>query len=58
MEICNKIIKARTALVLNQPFFGALTLRLNVIEDSTADTAWTDGESLGYNSTFIEELSL
>lgn len=48
---------ARTDLVLDQPFFGALALRLAVVEDPTCPTAWTDGTSLGYNPTFVESLS-
>lgn len=54
----NKIIKARAGLVLDQPFFGSLALRLALKEDLTCKTAWTDGLSLGYNPTFISELSL
>jgi predicted metal-dependent peptidase len=52
-----KIAQARTALVLEQPFFGALSLRLRLVEDATCDTAWVDGTSLGYNPQFIESLS-
>lgn len=54
----DKIIKARAGLVLDQPFFGSLALRLALKEDLTCKTAWTDGLSLGYNPTFISELSL
>lgn len=54
----DKISKARAGLILDQPFFGALALRLRVIEDPTCPTAWTDGQSMGYNPTFIEGLTL
>ena len=48
---------ARAALILGQPFFGALALRLALVEDTTCATAWVDGESLGYNPQFIEGLT-
>src|SRR6478752_5385793 len=52
-----RIARQRTELVLSQPFFGALALRLNVREDATAKTFWVDGETLGYNPTYMESLS-
>jgi predicted metal-dependent peptidase len=52
-----KITSARTSMILEQPFFGALALSLTPKEDTTCDTAWTDGRNLGYNPTFIESLS-
>ncbi len=55
---CEKIIKARVGLILDQPFFGSLALRLEIVEDPTCPTAWTDGERLGYNPAFINKLSL
>ncbi|MDR5777096.1 MULTISPECIES: DUF2201 family putative metallopeptidase [unclassified Caballeronia] len=52
-----RIARQRTELVLSQPFFGALALRLNVREDPSAKTFWVDGETLGYNPTYLESLS-
>jgi predicted metal-dependent peptidase len=49
-----RLIAARTGLVLDQPFLGALALRLKLVEDSTCKTAWTDGTSLGYSTEFVE----
>lgn len=40
---------ARTALVLDHPFFGQLALRLKPVIDVKCHTAWTDGISLGVN---------
>ena len=48
---------ARTSLLLDQPFFGVLALALNLIEDPTCDTAWTNGESLGFSPTFAATLT-
>jgi len=50
------VTKARTALVLDNPFFGALSMRLKIIEDPKCDTAWVDGTNLGYNPDFVSEL--
>jgi predicted metal-dependent peptidase len=52
-----RISKQRTALVLDQPFFGALALRLKVVEDASCSTFWTDGESLGYNPAYLGGLN-
>lgn len=52
-----KLMGARTALVLDQPFFGVLALQLALKEDTTQETAWVDGETLGYNPAFVESLS-
>ncbi len=58
MKAKDKITKARAGLVLDQPFFGALALRLKLKEDDSCGTAWTDGVSLGYNPGFIDTMSL
>ncbi len=58
MNVHDKITKARAGLVLDQPFFGSLALRLKMTADETCKTAWTDGESLGYNPAWVEGLSL
>lgn len=47
---------AKVSVVLDQPFFGSLICHLKFQEDSTCDTAWTDGTSLGYNPSFIASL--
>lgn len=56
-EVRRKFISARTAMVLDEPFFGTLALRLTLVEDPSAPTAWTDGQSLGYNPAFISTLT-
>jgi predicted metal-dependent peptidase len=52
-----RISKQRSALVLDQPFFGALALRLKVLEDPACETFWVDGESLGYNPAYLATLN-
>lgn len=57
MTARQKIQAARTALVLDQPFFGALALRLKIVEAPGCGTAWTDGVSLGYDPDFVMRLT-
>jgi predicted metal-dependent peptidase len=52
-----KMMVARAALVIDQPFFGALALRLKLVEDPSCKTAWVDGRTLGYNAEFIDAQS-
>jgi len=49
--------KARTHLILDQPFFGTLALRLTPIEDETIDTAGTDGQCIKFNPKWFVKLS-
>src|SRR5262245_38471254 len=50
-----KLTRARTQLVLNQPFFGALCLRLKLMAGAVP-TMSTDGKRILYNPAFVEEL--
>ena len=56
-SITKKVMAARTALVLDQPFFGVLALRLKLAVDPTCKTAWVDGRTLGYNPSFVDRLT-
>ena len=58
MNAKQRLIKARSQLVLDAPFFGSLTLRLTLVEDESTGTAYTDGQVLGYNPAFIAALSM
>jgi predicted metal-dependent peptidase len=52
-----RIRKARTALLLDHPFFGSLLFRLKGQETSSIKTMATDGVSLFYNPEFVATLS-
>jgi predicted metal-dependent peptidase len=52
-----RIQKARTALVLDHPFFGSLLFRLKDLECGSIETMATDGVSLYYNPQFVETLN-
>lgn len=58
MNAMEKIIKARAGLVLDEPFFASLALRLSLKEDATCETLWTDGRTIGFNPAFVDELPL
>jgi predicted metal-dependent peptidase len=51
------IQKARTALVLDHPFFGSLLFRLKDRPSSAVKTMATDGVSLLWNPEFVETLN-
>jgi predicted metal-dependent peptidase len=52
-----RIRKARTAPVLDHPFFGSLLFRLKDCECRSIQTMATDGLSLYYNPEFVETLN-
>jgi predicted metal-dependent peptidase len=52
-----RIQKARTALLLDHPFFGTLLFRLGGRPRSSIATMATDGVSLYFNPEFVEKLS-
>lgn len=59
-KIETKISAARTRLIIEKPFLGALVLRLPVVK---ADPVWcnttaTDARAFYYNANYIEQLSL
>ena len=59
-KIETKLAAARTRLILDKPFLGALALRLPLV---AADPKWcatsvTDARSLYYNPDYIDKLSL
>jgi len=58
--LATKLAAARTRLILDKPFLGALVLRLPM---HPADPAWcpttaTDARALYYNPAYIEQLSI
>ncbi len=50
-----KLVRARTQLLLNHPFFGTLCVRLKLVPGPVPTMA-TDGRRIVYNPTFVEEL--
>ena len=52
-----RLQKARTALLLDHPFFGSLLFRLKEKESRSIATMATDGVSLFYNPEFVATLN-
>jgi len=52
------MLKARAQLLMDQPFFGTLALRLKFVQDKeNCKTAATDGTRLVYNPDYISKLT-
>lgn len=51
------IARARTQLIVHQPFFGSLALRLRLVSTPGLGTLATDSVSLFYDPAFVETLS-
>ena len=59
-EIETKLAAARTRLILDKPFLGALVMRLPM-EQASAEwckTTATDAKTFYYNRAYINDLSL
>ncbi len=58
MDALSKRAGARTGLILDRPFLGALALRLPLVEAeaSWCQSTWSNGESLYYNRAYIDSL--
>jgi predicted metal-dependent peptidase len=57
MIASKRITKERVQLVLREPFFGRLVLRLEMVEDGSQPTGWVNGLKIGYNPDWIDKLS-
>jgi predicted metal-dependent peptidase len=59
-DIENKLLSARTRLILDKPFLGALVLRLPMMEGdpSWCNTTFSDGRTFYYNAEYINSLDI
>lgn len=60
MDVATKLAAARTRLILDKPFLGALALRLPLVEAEAGwcQSTWSNGKSLYYNRAYIESLGV
>ncbi len=60
MDVAIKMAAARTRLILDKPFLGALALRLPLVEadGDWCQTTWSNGKSLYYDHRYIESLDV
>jgi predicted metal-dependent peptidase len=56
-KVKDRLTRVRTALILDQPFFGTLCIKLRFIESLAFPTAATDGIRIFYNPFFMDSLS-
>jgi len=56
-KIENKLKKARASLVLDNPFFGTLSLRLKLVEMPEVKRLAVDGRHIFYNAQFVDSMS-
>ena len=52
-----KIQKAKSALILDQPFFASILLSMPITVDESIPTMATDGQSIKINEKFVESLT-
>ena len=57
MNAAERLSRARSQLVRQQPFFGCLALNLILREDDAQKTMETDGRELVYSPAFVEKLT-
>lgn len=55
MNASDKIARAKTRLLIRQPFFGSCALSLAFVESQEIETMATDGRSIFYSADFIDE---
>lgn len=58
MDSFKKIQKARTQLVINQPFFSVLVLRTDCVATNEIEKIECDGRFLRYNPDYIDQLEV
>lgn len=56
--VLTQLTRARTALLIDMPFFGELCLRLKLVEDERVDTMAVDGRNIFYNPKFVASMTL
>ncbi|HSR13625.1 MAG TPA: hypothetical protein VLS90_19410, partial [Thermodesulfobacteriota bacterium] len=47
------LTRAKIQIILTEPFWASLLLKLEFDEDVSAPTMWTDGTRVGYNPDFV-----
>ena len=57
LSVQEKMTKARIALVLDNPFFGSLALRLKLEENKSIKTGRTNGKVIQYNPSWIDPMT-
>lgn len=56
-KLTTKLARAKTSLVLDHPFIGAVALSLPFVFDDKIPTAATNGKRIAFNPEFVEKLT-
>ena len=56
MDANTKISRAKTRLLLDQPFWGTFTMGTPFHADDKVDTACTNGQHIKWNPSFVDTL--
>jgi predicted metal-dependent peptidase len=56
-EALDKMIRARTSLFIFQPFYGCLSMQLELVEENRQPTMAVDATHLYYNTKFVSEIT-
>jgi len=56
-SVKHRLVKARTQLLLDEPFFGFLVQHLPLLEDPSCKTMWTNGVNIGYNPHWVDSIT-
>lgn len=51
-----RMTQARSSLIMQQPFYGSLAMRLQIVQAQSVETMATDGTRLYYNPAFLAEI--
>lgn len=52
-----RMIRARSVLIMDHPFYGSLVMRLLLVSDARCPTLATDGTHLYYNPAYVDTLT-
>lgn len=55
MNASDKLARAKTRLLIRQPFFGSCALSLAFVESQEIETMATDGRSIFYSADFVDQ---
>lgn len=53
----DKFTKAKSVLILEQPFFATLSMSMKWVRDDTIPTMATDGETVYWNAAFVDSMT-
>lgn len=57
-KVADQVTKAVAAIILDDPFYGYMLLRQELVQTPDIDTAMTNGVRIAYNPEFMKQLSL